>query len=98
MHALATSSAFGFITIQLTDPTTNLILQVTVDFAALLDLFYICFHFAEAKQSDRIKMLGFSHAFYNVQSYPHWRILGMVGIELFTDKRNYKILVPPPTS
>ena len=66
VHALATSSVFGGVRIQLTDPITNLTLHVAAgfwDFAALLDLFYICFHFAEAEQSDRIKILGFSHVF-----------------------------------
>ena len=42
-HALSTSSAFGDVRIQLTDPTTNVTLQVAADFATLLTLFYICF-------------------------------------------------------
>ena len=40
--SLATSSAFGSVRIQLTDPTTNLALQVAADFGTSL-LYFFCF-------------------------------------------------------
>ena len=55
---MATSIAFGGVRIQLTDPFDTASSCWFWDFAALFDLFYICFHIAEAEQSDRIKILA----------------------------------------
>ena len=81
VHALATSSTFGGVRIRLTDPTTNFTPQVAADFGASLRCFVL--YVFTSRKSDRIKILGFSHVFYNVKSYPHWQIVGMFGIGLF---------------